>query len=43
MGRRVFKWAQHWDEGEDDWVTDVLEKYVYDGWNVVLVLDDETG
>jgi RHS repeat-associated protein len=39
MGRRVLKWLRHWDAQDSDWLTDVFEKYIYDGWNVVMVID----
>jgi RHS repeat-associated protein len=39
-GRRVEKVYSTYDAGGEVWVEQWTERYVYDDWNVVLVLDD---
>ena len=38
MGRRIRKQASHWDD-RGDWHPDADLRFVYDGWNVVMVVD----
>ena len=44
MGRRVRKEVFAWDDGAGDWAATATTdlKFVYDGWNVVQVLDGTT-
>ncbi len=37
LGRRVRKEVRHWDGG--NWTIDSDQRFVYDGWNVVMVLN----
>ncbi len=39
MGRRVEKVAWTWDGGAEEWDLEQRLKFVYDEWNVILVLD----
>ncbi len=41
LGRRVQKQVFRWDTGTSDWNTTAETdlRFVYDGWNVILVLD----
>ncbi len=41
LGRRVQKRVFRWDTGTSDWNTTAETdlRFVYDGWNVILVLD----
>ncbi len=40
MGRRVRKMSYAWDAANTEWDLVADHVYVYDGWNVVLVLDN---
>jgi RHS repeat-associated protein len=39
MGRRVRKQTWTYDSGQEEWTATTDRRFVYDGWNVVLVID----